>query len=76
MSASPWRWSLAESRYIAEDALADIVVDIEALPAVVDLEMALAAGSPLGHDDLGTNVAADVRQTKGDYRDVAAQRRP
>ena len=31
---------LAESRYLAEDALADIVVDIEPLPAVVDLEKA------------------------------------
>jgi CO/xanthine dehydrogenase Mo-binding subunit len=38
---------IAQSRYIAEDALADIVVDLEPLPAVVDLEMALAAGSSL-----------------------------
>ena len=29
---------IAESRYIAEDALADIAVDLEILPAVVDLE--------------------------------------
>ena len=33
---------LAESRYIAEDALADIVVELDTLPAVVDLEKALA----------------------------------
>src|SRR3979490_2236709 len=38
---------IAQSRYIAEDALADIVVDLEPLPAVVDLEMALATGSSL-----------------------------
>ncbi len=36
---------VAESRYVAEDALADIEVDYEALPAVVDLEKALEAGA-------------------------------
>src|SRR6266851_1463546 len=63
---------IAESRYIAEDALADIVVDLEPLPAVVDLEKALAAGSSLVHDDVGSNVAARVRQTKGNYAGAAA----
>ena len=58
---------IAESRYVAEDALADIEVELEPLPAVVDLEQALAAGSALVHDDVGSNVAARVRQTKGDY---------
>ena len=38
---------VAESRYIAEDALRDVVVDIDPLDAVVDLEAALAAGAPL-----------------------------
>src|SRR5215470_6759515 len=33
---------LAESRYLAEDALADIVVDLDPLPAIVDLEAALS----------------------------------
>jgi aerobic carbon-monoxide dehydrogenase large subunit len=63
---------IAQSRYIAEDALADIVVDLEPLPAVVDLEKALADGSSLVHDDLGSNVAAWVRQTKGNYAAAAA----
>src|SRR6516164_1433890 len=58
---------IAQSRYLAEDALADIVIEIEPLPAVVDLESALAAGSALVHDDVGSNVAAHVRQTKGNY---------
>ena len=44
---------IAQSRYLAEDALADIVIEIEPLPAVVDLESALAAGSALIHDDVG-----------------------
>src|ERR1700747_2538573 len=59
---------VAESRYIAEDALDDIVVDLEILPAVVDLEKALEQDTTCVHADLGTNVAAHVRQTKGDYR--------
>jgi aerobic carbon-monoxide dehydrogenase large subunit len=64
---------VAESRYIAEDALDDIVVDLEILPAVVDLEQALEKGSTCVHADLGNNVAAHVRQTKGDYKRAAAR---
>ena len=47
---------VAESRYIAEDALEDIVVDLEILPAVVDLEKALEQGTTCVHADLGTAV--------------------
>jgi aerobic carbon-monoxide dehydrogenase large subunit len=64
---------VAESRYIAEDALDDIDVDLEQLPAVVDIEKALTAASVHVHDDLETNLAAYVRQTKGDYRSAAAK---
>jgi carbon-monoxide dehydrogenase large subunit len=69
----PLAMVVAESRHLAEDALADIFVDIDPLPAVVDLEKALVASSPLVHDDLGTNIAAHVRQTKGDYATAVAQ---
>ncbi len=62
---------IADSRYVAEDALAEIVVDYEPLPAVVDLERALAPGAPCVHDDLGTNVAARVRQARGNYAEAA-----
>lgn len=58
---------VAESRYIAEDALADIVVDYEPLDAVVDLEKALGADTPFVHEELQSNVAAHVVQRKGDY---------
>jgi carbon-monoxide dehydrogenase large subunit len=58
---------IAESRYIAEDAVEDIVVDLEPLEAVVDLEKALEPGSPLVHDDLESNLAAHLFQKKGDY---------
>ncbi|MBV6449678.1 MAG: Caffeine dehydrogenase subunit alpha [Anaerolineales bacterium] len=58
---------IAESRYIAEDALADIQVDYEPLASVVDLELALDPSSILIHEEIGSNVAAHVVQTKGDY---------
>ncbi|HJQ13285.1 MAG TPA: xanthine dehydrogenase family protein molybdopterin-binding subunit [Anaerolineales bacterium] len=58
---------LAESRYIAEDALADIQIDYEPLEAVVDLEKALQPDSILIHEEIGSNIAAHVVQTKGDY---------
>ena len=69
----PLAMVVAQSRHLAEDALADIVVDIDPLPAVVDLEKALATSSSLVHDDLGTNISAHVRQTKGNYATAAAQ---
>jgi carbon-monoxide dehydrogenase large subunit len=59
---------VAESRYLAEDALTDILVDYEPLPAVVDLETALEHESALVHDDLDSNVAAHVVQKIGDYQ--------
>jgi carbon-monoxide dehydrogenase large subunit len=58
---------VAESRYIAEDAVADIWVDIEPLDAVIDLEQALSEEAPLIHEDLPSNLAAHVIQKKGDY---------
>jgi carbon-monoxide dehydrogenase large subunit len=58
---------VAENRYLAEDAAEDIVVDIEPLPAVMDLEAALVAGSPLVHQQFGSNLAAHVRQSTGNY---------
>jgi carbon-monoxide dehydrogenase large subunit len=58
---------LAESRYVAEDALADIQIDYEPLEAVVDIERALDTGSPIIHDEIGSNIAANLVQRKGDY---------
>ena len=64
---------VAESRYIAEDALDDIFVDYEPLPAVVDIEKALEPDAPLVHEDVGSNVAAHVVQRKGDYEAAKAK---
>jgi aerobic carbon-monoxide dehydrogenase large subunit len=58
---------VAESRYVAEDALWDIVVEIEPLPAVVALEAALAPGAPVIHPQVGSNLAAHAVQQHGDY---------
>jgi aerobic carbon-monoxide dehydrogenase large subunit len=58
---------IAHSRYVAEDALADISVELEPLAAVVDLEKALANASARVHDDVRGNVAAHVRQSRGNY---------
>ncbi len=58
---------IAESRYIAEDAVEDIYVDLEPLEAVVDLKKALKPESVLVHDDLDSNLAAHLVQEKGDY---------
>jgi carbon-monoxide dehydrogenase large subunit len=64
---------LAHNRYLAEDALADIVVELDPLPAVVDLETALSDSSVLVHGDLRSNVAAHVRQTRGNYATARAR---
>ncbi len=64
---------IAESRYLAEDALADIVVEFEPLPAVVGLEEALSPEAALVHDDLESNLAAHVIQQKGSYTEAKAQ---
>ena len=64
---------VAASRYLAEDALEDVEAELEALPAVVDLERALAPGAPRVHEDLDSNLAARVAQRKGDYAAARAR---
>ncbi|HEX9677076.1 MAG TPA: xanthine dehydrogenase family protein molybdopterin-binding subunit [Anaerolineales bacterium] len=64
---------VAESRYLAEDALGDIQVDYEPLPAVVDLEQALHPGAARVHEDLESNLAAHVIQQRGDYQRASQQ---
>ncbi|MXY92180.1 MAG: xanthine dehydrogenase family protein molybdopterin-binding subunit [Caldilineaceae bacterium SB0664_bin_27] len=64
---------VAESRYIAEDALDDIFVDYEPLDAVTGLEAALREDAPLVHEDLGHNVSARVTQTKGSWTQAESE---
>lgn len=69
-SGEPLAVVIAESRYIAEDALEDIVVDVEMLPAVCNLEKAYEDTSVLIHEDLPSNVAALVKQESGNYEEA------
>ena len=64
---------IAQDRYIAEDALADIDVEYEELPVAGDLEQASAENAPQVHDGLTGNLAAHVHQTKGDYESAKRQ---
>jgi carbon-monoxide dehydrogenase large subunit len=57
---------VAESRYLAEDALEAIAVDYEPLPAVVSASEALKPGAPVVHDDLGDNLAIVLTHEQGD----------
>jgi carbon-monoxide dehydrogenase large subunit len=46
---------VARTRALAKDAAELVEVDYEPLPAVADVEAALAEGAPLVHEELGTN---------------------
>ena len=50
---------VAETREQARDAAEAIEVDLEELPAVVDMKAALADGAPKVHDDLTSNLCYD-----------------
>ena len=57
---------VADDPYRAHDALDLIRVEYEALPAVVDVEGAIAAGATVVHEEIGSNVVAEWRQQVGD----------
>jgi aerobic carbon-monoxide dehydrogenase large subunit len=57
---------VADTRYIAEDAAAALVVHYEALPAVADCRAAAEQGGPCAHGDLTTNVASTFSLAYGD----------
>jgi len=50
---------IADDPYRAHDALDLIRVEYEPLPAVVDVEAALAPAAPVLHDEVGGNVVAE-----------------
>ena len=57
---------VAGSRYTAEDALDRIDVQYEPLPAVIDLEAAVAPGAMLVHESTSSNVAGMGMQNVGE----------
>ena len=63
---------VAENRYLAEDALDLITVDYKALPAVVDIERAMAPDAPILHEAVGSNVVSDRSFAYGDAGEAFA----
>src|SRR5262245_37814371 len=57
---------VAESRYLAEDALEQIVIDYEPLPTVADAEAASEPGATVLHDEAGSNVLLTRQFVQGD----------
>ncbi len=57
---------IAETRYIAEDAAAAVIVDYDPCGAVGDCRDAIADGAPRAHSDLASNVAARFPLAYGD----------
>jgi len=57
---------VATSRAAAEDAAERIEIRYEQLPAVTDIEKALARGAPVLHEELGTNLSFDAKFAGGD----------
>ena len=72
-SGEPVAVVVAEDRYIAEDALDLIDLDIEPIPYVGDLEKCLDPDAPLIHEDLESNLAADVVQEDGSWEKAVAE---
>jgi carbon-monoxide dehydrogenase large subunit len=66
---------VADDRYIAEDALTLINVDIQSLPAASDCREALAAGAPVAHVDRPSNLLIDFKQSYGNA-DAAVEAAP
>ncbi len=71
----------AETRAIAEQALKLIEVDYEVLPAVLDMEQAMAPGAPMIHDepdstkiyDAAHNIAAHIYREIGNVDEAFRQ---
>ena len=61
---------MAESRYVAEDALALIDIDYDPLTVLVDPEEALKSGAPKLHDDLESNILAEREFARGEVDDA------
>lgn len=63
---------VAESRYLAEDALEQILVDYEPLPVVMDPERALDPSSPLALLDADNNIGLHAHIATGDVEAAIA----
>ncbi len=57
---------IAETRALAEDGAAKVLVDYEPLPAATDMETALASATPVIHASLGDNLCFQRVNESGD----------
>ncbi len=57
---------VAEDRYVAEDAIREVLVDYEPLPVLATAEAALAPGAPLLTPEWGDNIAVHFVIGSGD----------
>lgn len=64
----PIAFVVAESRYVAEDAVDLIAVQYDPLPAVVAIDSATRPGQPLVHPDIPDNIAMHLVQQTGDLQ--------
>ena len=62
----PLAFVVAESRYVAEDAVEAIRVDYEPLPVVSDARRSVEPDAPVIHETIGTNVADTLETRRGD----------
>ena len=61
---------LADSRYVAMDALEQVEVDYSPLQAIIDPEAALAKDSPLLYEEFGSNTAFTAQLSGGDVETI------
>ena len=69
----PIAFVVAESPYVAKDALEYIEIEYEQLDPVVDVESAIEPGSALVHDDMPNNIAAEQVVEVGDYESASSK---
>jgi carbon-monoxide dehydrogenase large subunit len=64
---------VARDRYTAQDAAELVRAELDPLPVITDVEMAVAAGAPLVHEEFGTNIISEYRIGKGDVETAFRQ---
>jgi len=63
----------AEDAGVAEEALSKIRIEYEELPAVIDIDEAIAEGAPLVHSFAARNICFSTELVKGDVEEGFAQ---
>jgi aerobic carbon-monoxide dehydrogenase large subunit len=57
---------VADSRYAAEDAAEQLLIEYEMLPTVIDISAAIHVDAPLLHPTLSSNTVYTITSEKGD----------